>query len=75
MGGILHDIQAVGYGLARLGVAVLIVQLGAADNIGEQDCNFQVFCHSGLSRLCKALVQLFAGPVPGAPLDRQLPDR
>jgi hypothetical protein len=38
---------------ARLGIAILVVQLGAADNISEKYCDFQVFCHAGFSLLVR----------------------
>jgi hypothetical protein len=45
MGGVFHDIQAVRNGFTGLGVTEFIVQLGAADNVGEQNYDFQVFGH------------------------------
>ena len=46
--GVLHDIEAQRDGLARLGIAEFVVQLGAADDISKEYCDFQVLRHLNL---------------------------
>ena len=45
VGSVFHDLQAASDGCTGLGVTELVIQLGAADNVGEQNCDLQVFCH------------------------------
>ena len=42
---VLHDVQADRDGLARLGIAEFVVQLGAADDVSEKNCNFEIPSH------------------------------
>ena len=50
VGSVFHDLQAASNGFTGLGVTELVIQLGATDNIGEQNCDFQVFCHLVLTQ-------------------------
>jgi hypothetical protein len=45
VGRILHHVEADGDRLAGLGITELVVQLCAADDVREQNCDFEVLCH------------------------------
>ncbi len=46
VGRVFHDVETVRHRLAGLGIAELVVQLRAADDVSKHDSDFKVFCHN-----------------------------
>ena len=42
---VFHDVQARRHRLAGPGIAIFVIQLRTADNVGKQNCNFEIFSH------------------------------
>ena len=45
VGCVFHNVQAQGDRLAGFGIAKLVVQLRAADNVSKHNRDFKIFCH------------------------------